>query len=287
MRAFRTDIRSPRSPAAGSAGYSLVELMIALGVLGVGLGLIATLFPSAMLENKDSVQDTVGTLMAENAVATCRTVLRHSGAGGLSTAVTGQLSEISSYVSLADRAYPAPVGKTTAQAGYTQQVGSLYYRPEDWTQHPLDNLWYPTARFGWLAAARNVRPANWQPIDPVPNDYQLVIVPYRKFNANDRPGEEIRFEQVSVVGDSVYEFGTTTPVTGGQGGPVILADTGAFAYLQDNAGKLNMTLSDSAKPAVPALRVIYNNTTDPPTTPPTLYDSPAIGCYVVRTGLAP
>ena len=60
------------------SGFTLMEIMIALGILAVGLALVSTAFPSAMMENKESVEKTMTTLIGENALAICRIRLSHT-----------------------------------------------------------------------------------------------------------------------------------------------------------------------------------------------------------------
>jgi len=60
------------------SGFTLMEIMIALGILAVGLALVSTAFPSAMIENKESVEKTMSTLISENALAICRIRLSHT-----------------------------------------------------------------------------------------------------------------------------------------------------------------------------------------------------------------
>ena len=266
-------------PPPVRAGYSLVELMIALGILGIGVTMIGTAFPSAMMENKESVQDTMATIIAENAAVICPTSLTHAkmlsqvwpwvDAQAGATVDRFTLHDISQWIALADRAYPTPVGKPSQQGAYTLQIGSSWYRPEDWVENPA-GVYYPASRHGWLVAARHVRPNNWQDTDPLPNDYQFVIVPYQKFNRKDRPGLEVLFSDVSVIESNI------TGGSFGVGGPVILADSGAFAYVTNTAGALTASLGDAGQ-TLAAKTLTYAGGTE----------SPAIGCYVVRTGLSP
>lgn len=67
-------------------GFSLVELMIAIGILGVGMIMIATAFPAAIMENKESADDTMSTILAENALALIRTNLTHGQVNLVATA---------------------------------------------------------------------------------------------------------------------------------------------------------------------------------------------------------
>ena len=68
-----------RQPAARcGGGYSLMEVMIAMGVLAIALPMVATVFLSGALENAKSIETTMGTLVAENALAIVRARLTHA-----------------------------------------------------------------------------------------------------------------------------------------------------------------------------------------------------------------
>lgn len=56
-------------------GFTLAELLIAIGILGVCLSLGATLFPLAIQSHKESVGNTIGMLICENALNVAKTVM--------------------------------------------------------------------------------------------------------------------------------------------------------------------------------------------------------------------
>jgi len=275
----------------GAGAFSLVELMIALGVMGVGLVLIASVFPAAMMKNKESISDTMATIIAENAVAVCRARLSHSRMlTELDQATQHQFQDISRLIPLADRAYPSPIGRRDDPGGW-QQIGSLWYEMEPGEEEWMDiqGHWYPASRYGWLVAARRVL-TGWQSGDPLPNDYQLVIVPYRKLDRQHRPTSdgiqpaEICFAGVSVASDVI------TAGDFGEGGPVIYRGAAnpdpfepgvSFAHVIRKSAT-EATLSLSGFPNGEALTVIER-------LPGVMVlpDSPAIGCYVVRMSLRP
>lgn len=59
-------------------GFSLSELVLALGVLAIGLSMAAALFPTAIKLNEQSAQDAIGTIIAENGLAVAKTMLKNS-----------------------------------------------------------------------------------------------------------------------------------------------------------------------------------------------------------------
>lgn len=54
------------------AGFSMAELLIAIGILGIGLTLASALFPAAIMQNTASFEDTVGDMICHNALATAK-----------------------------------------------------------------------------------------------------------------------------------------------------------------------------------------------------------------------
>ncbi|MHC4718394.1 MAG: type IV pilus modification PilV family protein, partial [Planctomycetota bacterium] len=77
-------IQLPRTKApAGKAAYSLVELVVALGILAIALPMVAAVFLPGALENAESVKHTMGTLVAENALAIVRARVSHADLSGV------------------------------------------------------------------------------------------------------------------------------------------------------------------------------------------------------------
>ena len=63
-----------RRPAA----FTLVEVMVALGILAIALPMVAAALLSGMLENQESVENTMSTMLGENALAVLRCRVKHS-----------------------------------------------------------------------------------------------------------------------------------------------------------------------------------------------------------------
>ena len=134
-----------RISAAGGGGFSLVELMIAVGILGVGLIFSAALFTAAVKENVSSANSSMGTLMCKNALAVARVRLKN-GPGAIAIDTTFG---------------PIPASKLG--------LGDLAY--------PIGNA--DTTRGCVALGARMVGDDQGNPI----NDYLLVFVAYRKSDA--------------------------------------------------------------------------------------------------------
>ena len=56
-------------------GFSLAEVLIAIGVLGIGIAMIGVLFPTALAESKSSVNSVMGTMICQNGFAVCKALI--------------------------------------------------------------------------------------------------------------------------------------------------------------------------------------------------------------------
>ena len=57
--------------------FTLAELLIAVAILGVGLSMIATLFPAALRENQRSTDDVLGSIICQNGLAVAKARYSH------------------------------------------------------------------------------------------------------------------------------------------------------------------------------------------------------------------
>lgn len=57
-------------------GFSLAELILAIAILGIGMIAIAALFPAGIAQQQQSVDDIIGPIVGESALAVLRTKLR-------------------------------------------------------------------------------------------------------------------------------------------------------------------------------------------------------------------
>ena len=62
-------------PAQRQAGFTLVEVLIAVALAGVALTMAAAMFPAAIKENANSYNDSVGVMIARNGLTIARSVL--------------------------------------------------------------------------------------------------------------------------------------------------------------------------------------------------------------------
>ncbi len=279
-------------------GFSLTEVMIALGILAVGLAMVGAAFPAALLENKKSVENTMGALICDNGAAVCLSTLSHgdlmdpttglSGTAAADLAIRRNVAATEpNYrrIAIAQQAYPVPLGYPSvggvapAIPDFTQtppanvdaskllQLGDgLWYLKSDWYANP-DGQYYPATRYGWLVAGCRT--------SATANDYVLVIVAYRALRLNDRPGTEIKFSSGMKMGTIAIAAGVPA-----QRGSVIIptsynASTFMVSYVADDSGTVKPTSSYNGAALVVSAPIGGGNT------------SPVIGCKVVHASLRP
>lgn len=56
-------------------GFSLPELMISIGILAIGLAMVAAVFPAAIAMNRRSVKSVIGTIIAEDGLALAKAAM--------------------------------------------------------------------------------------------------------------------------------------------------------------------------------------------------------------------
>ena len=215
MTALREQYRfgAPVGRARASCAFTLVEVLIAIAILGVGITMAAALFPTAIKQNQRSANDTIGMIVAKNALAVVKA--RLTAASIISSTLTpvGGLTE-------ADLTYPVP---REPRANF----------PGDWDGVPLR----PVALRGAMVLARRIQPdpAN---LDPNRNDFQLVIVSFAKQRSVNTI-EAVGPVNATIVQQPTWDWAELR-VTGSaderaslqRGGVVIFGDDGAFARIR-------------------------------------------------------
>ncbi|MFM7261049.1 MAG: prepilin-type N-terminal cleavage/methylation domain-containing protein, partial [bacterium] len=70
-----------RRRVARVRGFSLVEMLLAVFILGIGVISIAALFPAGIVLQRQAADDIVGPIVVKNAFATIRSKLDQSDFG--------------------------------------------------------------------------------------------------------------------------------------------------------------------------------------------------------------
>jgi prepilin-type N-terminal cleavage/methylation domain-containing protein len=285
-------------------GYSLIELMIAIGIMGVGLVMAAALFPAGIRETELSRNDTLGTMIADNGVALLKAKLRHPVSGISSslapictTNVAGNDQRLMHLVPMpgSDGVQSPTVSSTDWVSGASYAVGDIvrevnsndmrlsrYYRC---VVAATSSTVPPSTISGTKFFAQVSRAALEQRSGMAVlgrqigsgNDYQFVITSYTLAD----PGNKAVWVQVSGV-----SFGTRTATFPAgsalrRGTPVVLSD-GSFATavgVADDVATLSGTLSGSGSVWVLVEQDSAGNNMSGV--------SPAMATVVIRTPLRP
>lgn len=143
-----------RMPTPG--GFTLIEIMLALGVLGVGMIMVAAVFPAAIYQTRAADRTTHSILICDNARAILQLKATHGRMDVLPDIDTAFVPVV-----IDDPAGEDPLDDIVIHA---------------------DDAWYPSGpylaefndRQGWVALARRYGSDD--------NDYQIVVIAYRKFD---------------------------------------------------------------------------------------------------------
>ncbi|MEE9131574.1 MAG: prepilin-type N-terminal cleavage/methylation domain-containing protein [Phycisphaerales bacterium] len=75
--------KARRQATSRRRGFSLIEVLLSVFILGIGVISIAALFPAGIAQQRQSVDDITGPIVAQNALAILRTKLRPADFGTL------------------------------------------------------------------------------------------------------------------------------------------------------------------------------------------------------------
>ena len=126
-------------------GFTLTEVMLALGILAIGMSMVAAVFPAALEYNRASNNSTLGTIICENALVLSEMML--------TAEIVADSTQLNVYVDdlhLPDATHP-------------------YYLTKAQQHYPTGD---DPARTGFVMMARRMTATS--------NTYQVVTVAYRK-----------------------------------------------------------------------------------------------------------
>ncbi|MDP6545652.1 MAG: prepilin-type N-terminal cleavage/methylation domain-containing protein [Phycisphaerae bacterium] len=185
----------PRCPGKG---FTLAEILIALGILAIGMSMVAAIFPAALEFNRRSTNSTLGTMICENGL------------------VLSELELTAEMVNAGDlRVAP---GSPTQLAVYADDMKCT----DKNAKYPLSQaeLHYPTgdaeSRTGFVMLVRQT----------VGSTYQIVTVAYRKTNKNNTV--ELKEVTCTISGRDIT---VASPGYLRIGTPLINKTTGIFAMV--------------------------------------------------------
>jgi prepilin-type N-terminal cleavage/methylation domain-containing protein len=215
-RAYHIDRRNRARRA-----FSLTELLIALGIMAIGLSMAAALFPTAIKLNEQSGQDSIGTIIAENGLA----VAQIQGAAIRAILAPDPNSGL----------IPIDGNNCTVFSSASGDPNLLLYRPD-----PNST----TTTRGFVILGRKLSAAD--PNGPA----QLVIVSYDKRSS----ANTVTASLVTITGSptTTVTWDATPPVPVPVGSPLILASTGAYARIIDANANGQDAVLDHAVPGMAA-----------------------------------
>ena len=243
---MKSEILNPKSEI-GRSGFSLVELMISIAILGIGLTMAAALFAAAINRNESSVDDAVGSIICENGLAVAKAVLV---AGDISSGTLQVLADESS-----------PIGDDLIFYASQHHPSGL----EDGDIGNNDQM------KGFVVLGRQDGSC-----------YQLVVVSYARSKNNTVEAITL----TSNISDPADESFTINGVAADDcpklvGSPVIDTDSGKFAMITGVSGTTAYLDHAIGEAAVNPIVIVEKNGGGSITGD----SSPAMAVLVTRTGL--
>jgi prepilin-type N-terminal cleavage/methylation domain-containing protein len=222
-----TCLATQQSACCRRRGFSLAELIIAIGILAVGMVMVGALFPAAIRANRSTHRNVLGSIICESGIAVAKA--RYS----TNPKPPGQTTQM-------------PLGNTMLVVEADDLVTGLLNRQG--RQYPQDDINSP---YGFMWAARRLDDDD---DDETFEGYQMVMVSFKR----REPAGRVKFAQRPVA----YQPGTTSismNLTSGantkadllrNGSPVINRKTGDYATITQAASSGQACSID--RPLVPA-----------------------------------
>ncbi len=179
-----TSLTTGRSRRAG--GFTLVEVMVALGILAIALPMVAAGLVSGMLENQESVENTMSNLLAENAISLLR--------------IRARDSDFAPTWGAADKTLSSP----------TNRVPDSVIDPEDCVYAPFGQ----PSSFAFVILGQRLEHAR--------NDYRFVVLVYRRIGDAKLSAARVEFTSGGVSTDKTKTY---VRVTGQGAGESALLST--------------------------------------------------------------
>ena len=233
-------------------GFTLAEILIALGILVIGMSMVAAIFPAAMEFNRASTNSTLGTIICENGLVLSEMTL--------TAEIVGDSVVLQAYVDDA----------------HLPDAEHLYYLTKAQQHYPTDT---EDSRTGFVMMARKVSATG--------STYQLVTVAYRKTEKSNTvalvpitcsiSGRDIT---LSGANNTSLRIGT----------PVINRATGQYAFVDSinstgTAGTLDIDPAKRSMPDGSSYVLLERTSTGGAINIGDMRRSPAIGAMSKVSGL--
>ncbi len=223
-----TCLATQQSACCRRRGFSLAELIIAIGILAVGMVMVGALFPAAIRANRSTHRNVLGSIICESGIAVAKA--RYSTSPTPPAATTNQ-----------------PLGNTILNIEADDTVTRLLSRQG--RQYPQEETGSP---YGFMWVARRV---DDDEDDETFEGYQLLMVSFKRRDA----GGQVVFAQRSVshqpgTVDMAIPRAPGAPVDKANllrnGSPVINRNTGDYATVTQSSSTGEACNLD--RPLVPA-----------------------------------
>jgi len=210
-----------------TAGFTLMELMLTIGILAIALTMVSGLFPVAVKESNESYKDIVGTLICENGLAVAKTMITQSNMNTLEDTLGPGGTDILDIIADEDGSH---VGIISQKSQHYQEFEAI-----DYGNGTITDPDYKMQ--GFLVLGRKVSGSN-----------QLVIVSYA------RSGDTTGVNVVTAVPISCNVTADSQDITGASdlriGSPLIDRDSGYYAtIITTNSARTEGTLDRPIHPS--------------------------------------
>ena len=177
------------------AGFSLVEILLSVGILGIGLVMVATVFPVGASWTRRGIDDSVAQTVAQDALAVLQSHYPFGSANAdlLATSVPKDQIVLFPQIDSKIPASPAVLSERCYKFGDTQAFPA-----------------YPdTANYFWTALVRTSQenPSRLDPASPT-RKYDVYILVFRM----PRAGQQFIVPPLSAVSNATDLVGTPTPL---------------------------------------------------------------------------
>ena len=129
------------SPRRGGKGFTLAEILIALGILAIGMAMVAAVFPAAMEFNRRSTNSTLGTIICENGLVLAEMALTAEIIGDSQELTVYADDNTKDHLTKAEQHYPTGhedsrtgfvvMARRVSEAGGAYQLVTVAYRKSE------------------------------------------------------------------------------------------------------------------------------------------------------------